>query len=259
MQNTLSLERLSELRGADVYDEAGDKIGGVEEIFYDEETRQPEWIGIGTGFFKMKRVLVPIQGATVTDDGITVPYSKDRVKDAPDTSGDRISEAAEADLYAYYGLQGSTRRSDSMLPEGSARPPADTGYERDVDVDPDRSMTRSEEEIAVGKREQEVGRARLRKWVETEPVEATVELREERVRVERQPIDEPVRGAEISEDVVETTVRGEEAVVEKRAVAKERVSLEKDVDTRQETVRDEVRKERVEIEGDVVDRERGSD
>ena len=39
--------------------------------------------------------------------------------------------------------------------------------------------------------------------------------------------------------------------MQKQAVAKERVSLEKDVETDRERVSDELKKERVEVEGDV--------
>ncbi|MDQ4018954.1 MAG: DUF2382 domain-containing protein, partial [Actinomycetota bacterium] len=85
-------------------------------------------------------------------------------------------------------------------------------------------------------------------------VETDVELRRERVRVEREPIDQPASGAEIGEQEVEVPVHEEEAVVQKETVAKERVSLEKDVETERETVGDEVRKERVEVEGDDVTR-----
>jgi sporulation protein YlmC with PRC-barrel domain len=55
MQNEMTLDRVTALYGADVYDSAGDKIGTVEEIFYDEQPNRPEWIGIRTGFFKTKR------------------------------------------------------------------------------------------------------------------------------------------------------------------------------------------------------------
>ena len=43
----------------------------------------------------------------------------------------------------------------------------------------------------------------------------------------------------------------EKPVVQKRAVAKERVGLEKDVQTEKQTVKDELKKERVEVEGDL--------
>ena len=55
MQQTMTHVRLDQMRGAPVYDNDGDKIGKVEEIFYDHQTRVPEWIGIGTGFLGTKR------------------------------------------------------------------------------------------------------------------------------------------------------------------------------------------------------------
>ena len=240
MQPQMTMDQLSAMQGAAVYDTEGDKIGAVEEIFYDEQTGEAEWIGIGTGFFGTKRVLVPTAGARTTDDGITVAYSKEQVKDSPDIDSDEISQETEQELYAYYGLEYSERQSDTGLPEGR----------RGRTADEDTAVTRHEEELAVGKREAEAGSVRLRKWVETEPVEEDVQLRRETARVERERIDQPVSGAAIGEEEVEVPLRAEEAVVEKRAVAKERIGLEKDVQTERETVGGEVRKERVEVEGD---------
>ena len=240
-----TVERLNEMRGAPVFDGSGEKIGSVDEIFYDEQTGKPEWLGIGTGLLGSKRVLVPLTGADMREDGVSVRYSKEQVKESPDIDSDEISEATERELYSYYGLTPSERRSDSVLPEGeppAGGRPATEGRE---------TMTRAEEELQVGKREQEAGRARLRKWVETEPVEADVELRRETARVTREPVDQPVSGAELGEQEVEVPLRQEEPVVEKEAVAKERIGLEKDVETERETVGGDVRKERVEIEGDV--------
>ena len=241
---TMTMDELMEARGTDVYASDGAKIGSVEEIFVDEETNQPEWIGLGPGCFGTKRVLVPVQGAERQGDGFSVPYTKDHVKGAPDIDGDEISQSTEAELYSYYGLGYSERRSDTGLPEGAPAPTRGTATEEG-------EIVRTEEELRVGKRETEAGRARLRKWVETEPVQADVELRRETARVTREPIDQPVSGAEIGEQEVEVPLREEEAVVGKETVAKERIGLEKDVEVERETVTDEVRKERVDVEGDV--------
>ena len=242
MQNQMTLEQLSETRGADVVDAQGNKIGTVEEIFYDEQTGQPEWIGIGTGFFGTKRVLVPVEGANFGGDGVQVPYSQDQVSGSPDIDGDFVDQQTERELYSYYGIDFSEDQSDTVLPEGGA-PSGDmtTG---------EASVTRSEEELRVGKRQVEAGQVRLRKWVETEPVQADVELQRETVRVERQPINEPVSGAEIGDEQVEVPLTAEEAVVQKEAVARERISLDKDVEVETQTVSDEVRKERVDVDGD---------
>jgi uncharacterized protein (TIGR02271 family) len=247
-QQQMTIDQLSAMRGAPVYDMDGDKIGEVEEIFYDQQTREPEWIGIGTGFFGTKRVLVPTAGASTADDGLTVRYSKDQVKDSPDIDSDEISQETEQELYAYYGLEYSERRSETGLPEGRRG--------RGGKADEETAVTRHEEELAVGKREAAAGGVRLRKWVETEPVQEDVELRRETARVEREPIDQPVSGADIGEEEIEVPLRAEEAVADKRTVAKERVGVEKDVETKRETVADEVRKERVEVEGDTKKRKR---
>ena len=243
-QSRMTLDQLQEARGLPVYDSAGEKIGKVEEIFYDEQTNEPEWIGLGTGFFGTKRVLVPVEGASMTPDGYTVPYPKEKVKDSPDIDSEVISQSTEAELYSYYGLRYS--EAPSGLPESGPT----TGAARD-------SVTRSEEELRVGKREVGAGTARLRKWVETEPVETDVELKRETARVTREPVNQTVTGAEIGYEEVEVGLTAEEPVVEKRTVAKERIGLEKDVQTERETVSGEVRKERVEVEGeDVVDEKR---
>lgn len=110
----------------------------------------------------------------------------------------------------------------------------------------------AEEELRVGKREVGGGRVRVRSYVTERPVEAQVSLTEERVQVERRPVDRPVEAGDavFQEKVIEATERGEEAVVDKRARVVEEVGIRKDVDTHTETVRDTVRKQDVEIEDD---------
>jgi uncharacterized protein (TIGR02271 family) len=249
MRDSWTIERLGELRGAPVYDSAGEKIGKVEEIVFDMQTDEPEWIGLGTGFFGTKRVLVPVAGAETRDDGIFVGYSKEQVKDSPDVDGDEISPELEGSLYSYYGIGHSTRQSDTVLPDETAGvwdETAGTAVEG-------QSVTRKEEELKVGTRPVEAGRVRLRKWVETEPVATDVELTRERAHVERERIDEPVAGHDFGEEEVEVQLTAEEPVVEKQAVAKERVSVGKRAETETRTVTDTVRKERVDVDKDGVE------
>ena len=222
-----TLDALGEAHGRPVYDSTGDRIGSVEEVFYDESTGRPEWIGIGTGFLHTKRVLVPLQGASMRDDGVYVPYDREHVKGAPDIDSDEISGETEQELYAYYNLGGGA----------AARPSAE-----------DQAITRSEEELEVGKREVDAGRVRLRKWVETEPVSVDVTLHRETARVVRQPINETVDEAHIGEAEVELPLHAEVPMVRKETVAKERIGLEKDVEAETRTVTDEVRRERVDVE-----------
>ena len=225
MENTMQNVRLDELRGAPVFDRDGDKIGDVEEIFYDHATNKAEWIGIGTGFFGTKRVLVPVQGASTYEDGISVPYDKDQVKDSPDLDSDDISGETEHELYSYYGL--------GSVPTGYGDTTSDTAMSGTRE-----SVTRSEEELQVGKQQTEAGNVRLRKWVETEPVALDVELQRETARVVREDVNEPIgRDADaFGDEEVEVPLRAERAVTSKQTVAKERVGVQKDVDTHTETV-----------------------
>ncbi len=243
MQQGMTMDQIQQLRDRPVYSREGEKIGAVEEIFIDYETSRPEWIGIGTGFFGTKRVLVPVQGASLDSEGVRVAYSKDQVKDSPDIDGDDVSQETEYELATHYGLDYSEQRSDTGLPEGRPDSAGDTAQGR-------ASVTRSEEELRVGKQDVERGRARLHKWVETEPVQIDVELTHETARVSREPVNETISGAEIGEEEIEVELRSERPVVQKQAVAKERVTLDKDVETETASVSDEVRKERVEVEDD---------
>jgi len=100
----LSVDKLLEMRGKPVYDRAGEKIGSIEDIYVDDETREPEWLGLGTGFLGMKHAIVPLIEASLREDGIAVPYEKDKIEDAPDADGDDISGEKEAELVRYYAI-----------------------------------------------------------------------------------------------------------------------------------------------------------
>jgi uncharacterized protein (TIGR02271 family) len=245
-------------RGRDIIDAYGGKVGTVEQLYRDKDTEQPEWAAVRTGLFGTKLSFVPIQNAEPSGESMRVPFTKDQIKDAPriDDANGELSQQEEAELYAHYGMSYGERRSDSGLPEDGANDGREA-VGRDVSgPTTDDAMTRSEEELRVGKAERERGRARLRKYVVTEEVQQTVPVQREEVRVEREPItdanvDQALDGPEISEEEHEVVLHEEEAVVEKRTVPKERVRMEKDTLTDEEQISEEVRKERIEADGDI--------
>ena len=256
---TYGIEQLTEMRGANVYSADGDKIGSVEDVYVDEQTGQPEWLGLGQGLFGKKRILVPVQGAEPADDGLRVPYSKEQVNETPGFDAEQISQDEEARLYAHYGLEYSHAPSETGLPEGRVGTGSEEeAFDRDVPEAPvpagetgeGQAVTRSEEELHVGKRETEVGRLRVHKWTETEQVDVPVEVRREKARVTREPVEGTVPDQEMGDDALEVTLSEEQPVIEKQAVAKERIGIEKDVETDTETVSEELRKERVDVDDD---------
>lgn len=232
------------LRGSEAFDAQGGKLGRVDNVFVDTATGRPEWAAVSSGFFGKKVSLVPLATATEVDGGLQVPFDKEMVKGAPHHDPDaELSPEDEAALFRYYGVPyGGETVTARGGPQAS---PGRAGGE---------AMTRSEEELVVGKAAEPVGRVRLRKWVETEPVEMVVPVAREEVRVEREPIteanvDAAMSGPELSEGVHEETLHEEHVEVAKRVVPKERVRLEKDTVVSEERVSADVSKERIEVEG----------
>ena len=109
-----------------------------------------------------------------------------------------------------------------------------------------------EEKLRVGKRDVSHGRVRIRSYVVETPVEEQVTLREERVAVERRPVDRALSDADqaFQERTIEAEERAEEAVVSKEARVKEELVVRKESALRTETVSDTVRNTEVDVEDD---------
>ncbi|MDO5712211.1 MAG: PRC and DUF2382 domain-containing protein [Micrococcales bacterium] len=268
--------QVENLYNATVYDQDGDKIGGVAQVYLDDQSGRPNWATVKTGFFGTKETFVPLDDADVSGDDIRVPYTKDFVKDAPNMDADvHIDEAQETELYRYYskshdqdrtGVAGGAaedRRDRDFGDQGVAGPQRDV-LEHDadrpretVDVDRDRaeSVVRHEEEVHVGTERVETGRLRLRKHVVTEQKTVTVPVSREEYTLEREPIADGERvgaAGEVGEEEIGVTVHEERPVVEKEVVAKERIGLGKETVTEDREVTTDVSKEEVTLEEDGV-------
>jgi uncharacterized protein (TIGR02271 family) len=258
--------------GRTVIGSDGEKIGKITNIYEDPDTGKPEWATVSSGLFGTKSNFVPLAGASPDGEDVRADVTKDQVKDAPGVENDGdLSEPEEQRLFEYYGVpyttEGSTtaqgapnggQQTGTADPEGTDRQPV--GHDTSG-PNTDDAMTRSEEELTVGTRQREAGRARLRKYVVTEMVTKTVPVSREEVRVEREPItdanrDDALDGPDISEEEHEVVLHEDEVVVDKQAVAKERVRMGTETVTEDREVSEEVRKEQIEADGtDGVDTE----
>jgi uncharacterized protein (TIGR02271 family) len=114
----------------------------------------------------------------------------------------------------------------------------------------------AEEELHVGKREVSHGRVRIRSHIVERPVQEQVSLTEERVAVERRPVEGTMRSGSVNdgdlfrERTIDMEERGEEAVVSKEARVVEEVVVRKEANQRTETISDTVRKTEVEVDDD---------
>jgi uncharacterized protein (TIGR02271 family) len=279
-----TLQDVENWRGRTLVDADGDKIGSIDDVYLDRQSGEPEWLAVKTGLLGRKVSFVPIRDAGLSGDEVRVAHAKDKVKDAPNVDPDgELSPEEERRLYEHYGRSDYDEWTDTSedRTEATLEPDerdrversdvgrreevggGDAGREaetRDVSAaTTDDAMTRSEDEVSIGTRRRETGRARLRKHVETEQVDKTVPVEREAVRVDREPItdanrDAAMSGPEITESEHEVALHSEEPVVEKRTVPKERVRLDKDVHKDEENVSEEVRKERIEGDGEAQDR-----
>ena len=107
-----------------------------------------------------------------------------------------------------------------------------------------------QEELKVGKRAVQAGGVRVYSRVIETPVQEQVNLRQERVTVDRKAVDRPLTAADrpFQEKVIEATETVEEPVVSKQARVVEEVTVRKDATQRTETVRDTVRRTDVNVE-----------
>ncbi|MBT1193880.1 DUF2382 domain-containing protein [Rhodococcoides kroppenstedtii] len=257
--------------GGDVYGNDLQKIGSVGQIYLDNDTDRPEWVTVKTGLFGTKETFVPLADATVSDGNVHVPYGKEKVKDAPRIDADgALSPAEEDELYAYYGvglrgeLDSGSGHTDTLTAgtegtgvagiEESDRSSGVVGHDTSGPTT-DEAMTRSEEQLRVGTRTEESGRARLRKYVVTEQQTRSVPVSHEEVTIEREPITEAnapaaTDGPTISEEEHEVVLHAEKPVVEKEVTPIERIKLGTETVQEERTVTEDVRKEQVELDDD---------
>jgi uncharacterized protein (TIGR02271 family) len=274
----VDINDIDTLYSATAVDRDGDKLGKVGQVYVSDDGRQPLFVTVHTGLFGTKQSFVPLQGADLRGDTVTLQYDKDTIKGAPSIDDDgALSDDEQETLFDYYdGRRGGT-------PSGVGGTTAGFGTDRGTDVtnsgagftDTDTSdrtttgrptvghdtsgpttddaMTRSEERLHVGTEKAEVGRARLRKHVRTEQQTVSVPVTHEEVRVEREPITEANRGdalsgPDLSEEEHEVVLTEERPVVEKETVPVERVRLEKEQVTENRQVTEDVRREEIETD-----------
>lgn len=278
-----------ELIGARVTGGDGQVVGTVEQVFNDDADGRPVWALIRAG---KKDKFVPLGGSRVTKDGLSVPFDSKLIMSSPEVDAGQHMSAAQADqLNRHFGLTVPQQAGEPDVPtqggqedlSGRTEPQDISGQPGEQDISgrtgqrdtrdtrggqPDLGpqagqqdtgaplagewLTRSEERVDVGTEMLETGRARLHKYVDTEPVEQAVHVYHEEVEIERIPItpDDQVSNVTMAEDQQEIILHEERAVFRKEAVPVERVRLVVRRVEEDRTFRDEVRKERIEVESD---------
>jgi Domain of unknown function (DUF2382)/PRC-barrel domain len=154
-------------RGRTVRDENGDELGRLTELYLDSETSRPAWAGVKRGRLRGTATIVPLAGAEEIEGDLRLPHHRRTFDDAPDVDPDvQLTEQEEAVLRDHWG-------------RGWAPP---SGEETDT------AMTRSEEEVSIGKKPvRRAERVRLKKVLVEDEVTRTVPVRREEIRLETDP------------------------------------------------------------------------
>ncbi|GGK83712.1 DUF2382 domain-containing protein [Ornithinimicrobium pekingense] len=254
---SITTEHIEELYTAEVVDRDGSTLGSVGQVYLDDDTGQPAWVTVKTGFFGTSESFVPLDDAEYADGRVRVPYEKSYVKDAPNMESDaHLSEAEQDELYRYYKV-GSSGATDGEPLGGRVDTAGVTGAGGD-DRDRDRGdverrgdderMTLLEEQVRVGTEKVQTGRVRLRKHVVTEQETVTVPVQREEYEIVREPVhgDTPTTD-DLGEDEVEVAVHEERPVVGKDVVATEEVGIDRRTVTAERDVTTNVAREEVDV------------
>jgi len=234
---------------ATVMDASGETIGVV--TGYD---LQGGYMDVGGGMLFAEETRIPLDA--IGDTGASGLY----LKGTSDELTRQYGGGAGATDVAATAPMATTRRAQPVAQAsvaiGSSDQAADQVAATDRTVrqaDDDIRVPVYEEELVVGKRQEQVGDVHLRKEVVTEQESVPVTLRHEEVTVERVPVTGQTSQADLQTAFqgqdIDVPVMGEEAVVSKQAHEVEEVRLHKQATEEQQQVSDTVRRERVVVDG----------
>lgn len=109
---TISLTA-EQLRGRELLDETGRDIGAIADLYVDGDGR-PHWLLVDTGFFPNFFSVIPVTDVLVTDRGLEVHYSMEKLTGAPNNMKDKDYAAhREGLLYDYYRLEAPASVKDA--------------------------------------------------------------------------------------------------------------------------------------------------
>jgi uncharacterized protein (TIGR02271 family) len=187
-----------------------------------------------------RRKLVPVGELDVDDNSRTViarGYTMDRFNTLRDYDSATWNEKTEREHYRDYNpdWKGDTLDYDSDRFRGNL---------------PQRVQL-MEEQLNLGKRAVKTGEVEIGKRPVSEQVSEDVTLENERIEINRTPVNKPVEGrAGIGDkETIKVSLYGEEPVVDKKTFVREEVEVNKVKDQRTERVTDQVTREELVTEG----------
>ncbi|MFT3925428.1 MAG: PRC and DUF2382 domain-containing protein [Myxococcales bacterium] len=234
-----------DVRGWPLRDDVGNLLGTVDELIVDTDTQYVTQVVLTDGRkFPAHDVFI--------GDGIVTLGNITR-QTAPRTVAAPPSPRAVA-----APPQPQPRQAPAPAPVATAPVATAPRAVRTAEIVPTRRIDEADliipivdEELEVGKRVVESGGVRVQSHMAERPVEKSVRLRDERVTVERRPIDRPLTAAEADarfrDGSFEMKALSEVPIVGKRAHVVEEIFITKNITERTEKVRDTLRHTEAEV------------
>jgi hypothetical protein len=123
----MTTTNVQDLTGRTAIDSDGEKIGKIEQIYLDDESRQPTWVAISTGLLGSGRSFAPLYKAHPSGEDIVLGVTKQKVKDAPSIEDDGQLEPYQTEvLFEYYSGYTGDRYTTHKPTDPEAGPQADS-------------------------------------------------------------------------------------------------------------------------------------
>ncbi len=106
---------VAEWHGRMLIDRDGEKIGKLQDVYFDVETDEPQFATVKEGFISRHLTFVPLAGIEVGPDSLRAAVSKAQVEDAPNIEqhGEELSQADESSLYHHFELNYTPPETES--------------------------------------------------------------------------------------------------------------------------------------------------
>ena len=102
------LHGADKLLGKPVLTTSGEKLGTADHFINSRITDVPEWIVVESGLLGLKKLIVPVAGIVLDDDGVHIPYTSEQVRNEPESNPDSLTPEMDDALNAHFGLGAST-------------------------------------------------------------------------------------------------------------------------------------------------------
>jgi len=276
-----------QLQRFDFYNDRGDKIGKVQDLIADDSTMKVRFLIVSQhqGLLHSRQIIIPIKDVILDTDAervICTDCREETLNNYPTYEGGVLPDLAKRFAATFIPGTGEGSRTTGTTARTT---PETTMADRDIVGDRDTLLGRKstvndqapltgtvgqtiagmrdretdearidviEEELQVGKRDVPIGEAIIRKTVTEEQICEPVELRQERVEIERHPVNRPSDVAPGQGPMeVRMGLMGQEVVSSKTAFVREEIIVHRVSDVERRDVCGEVRKEHVEMPSEI--------